>query len=142
MNLKVKTKHRPDGRFDLFIDEVYCGHYDQVTVTPLANALTMVMERVSKALVLSGVIEIPSTPLTETMVKLPTTADEASTMVLIGIQWLEQNAPERLRRVRTVDPKWHTFDVRHKPPYDNCRFQYCDLPGQCRGEGKCHHPKP
>ncbi len=27
-----------------------------------------------------------------------------------------------------------------KPPYDNCQFQYCDLPGQCRGEGKCHHP--
>ena len=28
----------------------------------------------------------------------------------------------------------------HKPPYDNCSFLLCDLPGQCRGEGKCHHP--
>lgn len=26
------------------------------------------------------------------------------------------------------------------PPFDNCRFKFCDLPGQCKGEGKCHHP--
>lgn len=25
-------------------------------------------------------------------------------------------------------------------PYANCRYKICDLPGQCRGEGKCHHP--
>jgi hypothetical protein len=25
-------------------------------------------------------------------------------------------------------------------PFDNCKFQICDLPGQCKGEGKCHHP--
>jgi hypothetical protein len=25
-------------------------------------------------------------------------------------------------------------------PFTNCRFQICDLPGQCKGEGKCHHP--
>jgi hypothetical protein len=25
-------------------------------------------------------------------------------------------------------------------PFANCRFQICDLPGQCKGEGKCHHP--
>lgn len=25
-------------------------------------------------------------------------------------------------------------------PFSNCRFRECDLPGQCRGEGKCHHP--
>ncbi len=25
-------------------------------------------------------------------------------------------------------------------PYSNCRFRICDLPGQCKGEGKCHHP--
>ncbi|QEA10861.1 transcriptional regulator [Bordetella phage vB_BbrS_PHB09] len=29
---------------------------------------------------------------------------------------------------------------RFKPPFDNCSFRMCDLPGQCRGEGKCHHP--
>lgn len=29
---------------------------------------------------------------------------------------------------------------RFKPPFDNCSFRLCDLPGQCRGEGKCHHP--
>jgi len=29
-----------------------------------------------------------------------------------------------------------------KPPFDNCSFRMCDLPGQCRGEGKCHHPAP
>jgi hypothetical protein len=27
------------------------------------------------------------------------------------------------------------------PPFANCSFRICDLPGQCRGEGKCHHPK-
>jgi hypothetical protein len=27
-------------------------------------------------------------------------------------------------------------------PYPNCSFLYCDLPGQCKSEGKCHHPKP
>lgn len=27
-----------------------------------------------------------------------------------------------------------------KPPFANCSFRMCDLPGQCRGEGKCHHP--
>lgn len=26
------------------------------------------------------------------------------------------------------------------PPFGNCSFRMCDLPGQCRGEGKCHHP--
>ena len=25
-------------------------------------------------------------------------------------------------------------------PFNNCQFEICDLPGQCRGEGKCHHP--
>ena len=33
-------------------------------------------------------------------------------------------------------------DERFKPPFDNCSFRMCDLPGQCRGEGKCHHPAP
>ncbi|WP_419204363.1 hypothetical protein [Bordetella trematum] len=27
-----------------------------------------------------------------------------------------------------------------KPPFGNCSFRMCDLPGQCRAEGKCHHP--
>ncbi|WP_369067442.1 hypothetical protein [Burkholderia gladioli] len=25
-------------------------------------------------------------------------------------------------------------------PFSNCRFRNCDLPGQCKAEGKCHHP--
>jgi hypothetical protein len=25
-------------------------------------------------------------------------------------------------------------------PFPNCRFRECDLPGQCRTEGQCHHP--
>jgi hypothetical protein len=28
-------------------------------------------------------------------------------------------------------------DVR---PFANCRYRICDLPGQCRDEGHCHHP--
>lgn len=31
-------------------------------------------------------------------------------------------------------------DDHYKPPFDNCSFRLCDLPGQCRSEGKCHHP--
>ncbi|WP_250501933.1 hypothetical protein [Caballeronia sp. AZ7_KS35] len=26
-------------------------------------------------------------------------------------------------------------------PFNNCQFRECDLPGQCRSEGKCHHPR-
>lgn len=26
------------------------------------------------------------------------------------------------------------------PPFANCKFRECDLPGQCRGESRCHHP--
>jgi hypothetical protein len=26
------------------------------------------------------------------------------------------------------------------PPFSNCKYQICDLPGQCRSEGACHHP--
>lgn len=29
---------------------------------------------------------------------------------------------------------------RYTPPYSNCKYQMCDLPGQCRTEGRCHHP--
>ncbi|MGX6999852.1 hypothetical protein [Caballeronia sp. KNU42] len=25
-------------------------------------------------------------------------------------------------------------------PFANCRYRTCDLPGQCRDEGHCHHP--
>lgn len=25
-------------------------------------------------------------------------------------------------------------------PFTNCKYQQCDLPGQCKSEGKCHHP--
>lgn len=28
-----------------------------------------------------------------------------------------------------------------KSPFNDCQFEFCDLPGQCKGEGKCHHPK-
>jgi len=32
--------------------------------------------------------------------------------------------------------------VDYTPPYSNCKYKFCDLPGQCRSEGKCHHPAP
>jgi hypothetical protein len=28
----------------------------------------------------------------------------------------------------------------HVRPFENCQFRECDLPGQCREEGACHHP--
>lgn len=28
-----------------------------------------------------------------------------------------------------------------RTPFANCSYEFCDLPGQCRSEGKCHHPK-
>ncbi|NIE67436.1 hypothetical protein [Burkholderia sp. Ax-1719] len=27
-----------------------------------------------------------------------------------------------------------------RAPFSNCSFSQCDLPGQCAGEGACHHP--
>ncbi len=35
----------------------------------------------------------------------------------------------------------HAPELMPTPPFDNCRYQMCDLPGQCRSEGKCHHPR-
>lgn len=32
--------------------------------------------------------------------------------------------------------------VARTAPFNNCQFQHCYLPGQCRAEGKCHHPVP
>ena len=32
------------------------------------------------------------------------------------------------------------YALEPQAPYANCRFRICDLPGQCKGEGKCHHP--
>lgn len=32
--------------------------------------------------------------------------------------------------------------VARTAPFNNCQFRHCDLPGQCRAEGKCHHPVP
>ena len=32
-------------------------------------------------------------------------------------------------------------ESRFSPPFDNCKFELCDLPGQCRNESKCHHPQ-
>jgi len=26
-------------------------------------------------------------------------------------------------------------------PFSNCGYTHCDLPGQCRSEGECHHPR-
>ncbi|HDR8930474.1 TPA: hypothetical protein QDA84_000468 [Burkholderia vietnamiensis] len=33
-------------------------------------------------------------------------------------------------------------DMAQAAPFANCQFRVCDLPGQCRAEGACHHPKP
>jgi hypothetical protein len=27
-----------------------------------------------------------------------------------------------------------------KAPFSNCQFEICDLPGQCKGASRCHHP--
>jgi hypothetical protein len=29
----------------------------------------------------------------------------------------------------------------HTPPFPNCKYRMCDLPGQCISEGGCHHPR-
>lgn len=39
-----------------------------------------------------------------------------------------------------AQPNVPRTQVDHTPPYGNCSFSLCDLPGQCRSEGKCHHP--
>jgi len=40
------------------------------------------------------------------------------------------------RAQEPTHPDWY------QNPFSNCSFRLCDLPGQCRGEGKCHHPLP
>ncbi|PVX75591.1 hypothetical protein [Paraburkholderia unamae] len=30
--------------------------------------------------------------------------------------------------------------VKGDAPFENCSFRHCDLPGQCKSEGACHHP--
>jgi hypothetical protein len=32
-------------------------------------------------------------------------------------------------------------DIERIAPFTNCQFKYCDLIGQCKSEGKCHHPR-
>ena len=49
-------------------------------------------------------------------------------------------AIEADRRSREPVTAQARSNVDHTPPYDDCAFRLCDLPGQCRGEGKCHHP--
>lgn len=39
MNLKVRTVWK-DGKFDLYLGEIFLGIFDQLTVTPLANAIS------------------------------------------------------------------------------------------------------
>jgi len=41
--------------------------------------------------------------------------------------------------------RWYLARIAHfqganMSEFSNCRFKVCDLPGQCRSEGKCHHP--
>lgn len=42
----------------------------------------------------------PESPANE--IKMPTTADEAAGMVMVGTAWLQQNAPHRLRQAPAV----------------------------------------
>jgi hypothetical protein len=51
----------------------------------------------------------------------------------VGINGLTQAETDATMSVRGLSSQAQT-------PYANCRFQICDLPGQCKGEGKCHHP--
>lgn len=50
--------------------------------------------------------------------------------------WLAWHERAALASAPVVKPSPEHF----KPPFGNCSFRMCDLPGQCRGEGKCHHP--
>lgn len=36
--------------------------------------------------------------------------------------------------------KESTASGAHTAPFANCSFRHCDLPGQCKAEGACHHP--
>lgn len=44
---------------------------------------------------------------------------------------------------RDLREKWgaQPGSVESATPFGNCEFRICDLPGQCRSEGKCHHPR-
>lgn len=55
-----------------------------------------------------------------------------------GVTLLMYEAHKALVKLRA--PVAKPAPEHFKPPFDNCSFRMCDLPGQCRGEGKCHHP--
>lgn len=49
--------------------------------------------------------------MTSNSVNFPTSVDEAAAMVLLGVDYLERHAPERLRQPR---PVWQDFDTMPK----------------------------
>lgn len=64
--------------------------------------------------------------------------------MFVGRSGLESdgNAPEfeRCPSCGYADASPSRERANSNPPYSNCSFRICDLPGQCRSEGKCHHP--
>jgi hypothetical protein len=48
------------------------------------------------------------------------------------------NCIMRLANPQPASEQQRTID--RTPPFATCRYRECDLPGQCRTEGKCHHP--
>ena len=71
--------------------------------------------------------------------------DEQKESIRYAADWLarsedigNQKHAERLRSVIVASAS--AEPVATNAPFSNCQFRECDLPGQCKGEGKCHHP--
>ena len=47
---------------------------------------------------------------------------------------------KRVRDLKAELEQAQQVAVPQEPPYPNCQFKICDLTGQCKGEGRCHHP--
>lgn len=68
---------------------------------------------------------------------------EACAQAVLNGRFLTEDAPIK-KWAEEVAAMLRDIDLTRfepNPPFPNCKYQHCDLPGQCRSEGKCHHPK-
>ena len=82
--------------------------------------------------------QLASSPLSWAMVEYCIADDpEKQTLQAPQMQRAFNRAADALRE--DASPSRECADS--NPPFSNCSFRICDLPGQCRAEGECHHPK-
>jgi hypothetical protein len=73
--------------------------------------------------------------VTSEMVYSPANAQISQSWTLANLRNNQWTAWQAARQSSQSEPV-----ANKQTPYANCQFQICDLPGQCKGAGRCHHP--